>query len=153
LQSAAPTTVLAPINDAFRTVGIDIDSINRMDTTRISSLLFKVYLMTNLRYFSAPATSIYTFTYYSPDNTYSIFYGGYLDLVYFNYYPGVTATAYDPVTHAPIQLFSWNDGNEAFPYFGQPYNQARIISQDTPAGNGVIVVIGETLAGPDACRR
>lgn len=155
LQSAGPITVLAPTNNAFRIVGIDIDSINRMDTTHISPLLFKVYLMTNALHFNGPVLNPNSgaFAYYSPDNTYAITYSGYIDFIAGTYSPGVSSYAFDPVTHDKLQLFSMIDGNEATPYNGFPYNQARIISQDHPAGNGVVVVIGETLAGPDGCRR
>jgi uncharacterized surface protein with fasciclin (FAS1) repeats len=152
LQSAGPITVLAPLNDAFRTVGIDMDSINRMDTTQISSMLFRPYLLTSFLFYSGLESFGNILAYYAPDGSYQIQNIGYYDLNY-NYFPGIGALGFDPGTHDQYLLFSTLDGNAVIPVYGYPYSNAEILSQNHPAGNGVVIVIGETLAGPDACRR
>ncbi len=153
LQSAGPITVLAPTNNAFRGVGIDMDSISRLDTVHYLPLLFKSYLMPSYLYFSAPRLNNYGIFYYSPDGSYQVTGSSWYDYNTGRASPGVAVSAYDPGTHDPIQLFSMIDGNPITPYNGYPASIAAIRSQDNPAGNGVVIVIEETLAGPDACRR
>ena len=152
LQSAGPITVLAPVNDAFRTVGIDMDSITRMDTSNITTMLFRPYLLTNFLFYSGLETYGIALNYYAPDGSYEIANSGYYD-INFNLFPGVSALGFDSGTHDQFQLFSAIDGNAAIPIYGYPFSTAQMLSQNIPAGNGVIVIIGETLAGPDACRR
>jgi uncharacterized surface protein with fasciclin (FAS1) repeats len=153
LQSAGPITVLAPVNNAFRSVGIDLDSINRMDTMQYFPLLFTPYLLTNLRYFTGLENYGGMLNYYSADGTFQIQGNGYYDYTTNIFSAGVDGQAFDPGTHDLMSLFSIIDGNAYTFYSGTPGSAAAISSQNNPAGNGVVIVIQETLAGPDACRR
>jgi uncharacterized surface protein with fasciclin (FAS1) repeats len=143
LQSTGPMTVFAPMNSAFTSSGIDLDSLNRLDTLHFIKLLFQPYICPSLRFFMTDLLDFTSpFVYYPPGNGYtvSITQGQYN-------FTGPTvnfiqAVGLDPVTHDQIPLM---------PALGYLQYPAALVDIDNPAGNGVVQGINSLMAVPAFC--
>jgi uncharacterized surface protein with fasciclin (FAS1) repeats len=140
LQAPGPITLFAPLNSAFTAAGINLDSLNRIDTLHFIKLLFQPYICPNLRFFTTDLVDfISPFIYYPPGNGYSV------SITYINYGapPGLQAVGLDPVTHDQILLAPSNNYYTWIPPI--------MVDLDNPAGNGVVQGINALMTSPAFC--
>lgn len=151
LGSAGPITVFAPLNSAFTAAGINLDSLNKLDTLHFIKLLFAPYICPSLRFFTTdmldfapPPSNNFAppFNYYPPGNGYNVTINSYT-----NGWPppppvlGVQAVGLDPVTHDQIPLTNYTNG----------VTPPILVNIDNPAGNGVVQSINGLMAWPSFC--
>jgi hypothetical protein len=141
LQSAGPMTVFAPLNSAFTAAGIDLDSLNHLDTLHFIKLLFAPYICPGLRFFTTDLVDfVANFNYYPPGNGYTV------SINYTSVWPNPTPIPYiqalglDPVTHDQIPLM--NSTSLIYP---------NMVDIDNPTGNGVVQGINNLIAWPSFC--
>jgi uncharacterized surface protein with fasciclin (FAS1) repeats len=135
LQSTGPITVFAPVNSAFTAAGINLDSLNKLDTLHFIKLLFAPYICPGLRFFTTDLVDFASgFKYYPPGN-------GYKDSITVqNFIPYIQAVGLDPVTHDQIPLVNATS------------TAPNLVDIDNPAGNGVVQGINYLMASPSFCR-
>ncbi|HEV2483556.1 MAG TPA: fasciclin domain-containing protein [Puia sp.] len=144
LQTAGPVTVFAPVNSAFIAAGIDLDSLQQLDTLHFIKLLFQPYICPNLRFFSTDLVDFASpFVYYPPGNGYSVSITLVATWPNPNPIPTITAIGLDPVTHDPLLLAPTNA------YYS--WTGPTMINIDNPAGNGVVQAINGLYALPSYC--
>jgi uncharacterized surface protein with fasciclin (FAS1) repeats len=142
LQSPGPVTVFAPMNSAFTAAGIDLDSLNRLDTLHFIKLLFAPYICPSLRFFTTDLVDFVSlFNYFPPGNGYTVSINYTYNWPNPNPIPYIQAVGLDPVTHDQIPLVNY--------YNWTPPNMVDI---DNPAGNGVVQGINNLMAWPSFCQ-
>lgn len=140
LRSTGPITVFAPLNSAFTSAGISLDSLNRLDTLHYIKLLFSPYICPGLRFFTTDLVDFTaSFKYYPPGNAFQD------SISVQNNFPlSVFATGLDPVTHDPIPVMNF--------YTYPPPPTPLLVDIDNPAGNGVVQGLNNLMALPSFCR-
>ncbi len=158
LDSAGPFTLLAPLNSAFLSEGIDADSIGKMDSLHFKKYLFGVSILKSDRLFFPDFGDVVFWVY-----QYGASYGGDLPfsdltfmskdgvLIMYSDYSTPVWEVFDPTRSALNASYS---GSVVFlgPNNARQQNGPSIVDPDHVADNGVVQGLNDILIYPDSVR-